>query len=161
MWDLRQCRSVRRFTGHANRKTGTGVAFSPCMNYVASGSEDKVGGCVGLVSTVAAAVLLPVCVFGLRQMAYVYDIGTSKICERLGGATDAVTDVAWNPRVRCRGWLPAQRLRCVDTDTRMVFGAMPRCSAVSSAGHRESGRQRALLPRPGGGMNCEFKATRY
>ena len=43
MWDLRASRSVRCFAGHLNRQNPIGVRFSPCMKYIACGSEDKVG----------------------------------------------------------------------------------------------------------------------
>ena len=32
---------MRRFAGHANRQHAVGVAFSPCMRFLATGSEDK------------------------------------------------------------------------------------------------------------------------
>ena len=42
LWDLRAPRSVRCFAGHLNRQNPIGMAFSPCMKYIACGSEDKV-----------------------------------------------------------------------------------------------------------------------
>ena len=47
LWDLRAPRSVRCFAGHLNRQNPIGVRFSPCMKYIACGSEDKVSVCVG------------------------------------------------------------------------------------------------------------------
>ena len=43
MWDLRASRSVRCFAGHLNRQNPIGVRFSPCMKYIGTESEDKVG----------------------------------------------------------------------------------------------------------------------
>ena len=34
-------RCAIRFEGHVNRQQPVGAAFSPCMRYIASGSEDK------------------------------------------------------------------------------------------------------------------------
>ncbi len=42
LWDLRAQRSVRCFAGHLNRQSPVGMHFSPCMKYIACGSEDKV-----------------------------------------------------------------------------------------------------------------------
>ncbi len=42
MWDLRSPAVVRTFGGHVGRSYHVGAAFSPCMRYIASGSEDKV-----------------------------------------------------------------------------------------------------------------------
>ena len=41
MWDLRADACVMSFSSHTNRVHPVGVAFSPCMRYVACGSEDK------------------------------------------------------------------------------------------------------------------------
>ena len=41
LWDLRKpggC--VRLFHSHVNRTHAVGCAFSPCMRYIATGSED-------------------------------------------------------------------------------------------------------------------------
>ena len=42
LWDVRSPRSVRCFAGHLNRQNPVGCNFSPCMKYIACGSEDKV-----------------------------------------------------------------------------------------------------------------------
>ena len=39
--DLRSCRRVCRFQGHTARVQPIGVEFSPCLRYVATGSEDR------------------------------------------------------------------------------------------------------------------------
>ncbi len=41
LWDLRQTGSVRTFTGHVNRTMRIGAAISPCLRYIATGSEDR------------------------------------------------------------------------------------------------------------------------
>lgn len=73
LWDLRASRCVRRFSGHANRQHAVGVAFSPCMRYLASGSEDK--------------------------SAYLYDTRMGTILHRLreGNPGDVVSDVSFHP----------------------------------------------------------------
>ena len=71
VWDLRTRRPAMSFNGHLNRVHPLGMAFSPCMRFLATGSEDKV--------------------------CYLYDIRTGALCERLAGHTDTVTDVSFNP----------------------------------------------------------------
>lgn len=71
LWDIRADNCVMRFGEHVNRVHALGVAFSPCMRYVASGSEDR--------------------------MAYLYDIRTGRCVKKLGGHTDVVTSVAFSP----------------------------------------------------------------
>ncbi|TMW63448.1 hypothetical protein Poli38472_002389 [Pythium oligandrum] len=71
LWDIRADNCVMRFGQHVNRVHRLGVAFSPCMRYVATGSEDR--------------------------MTYLYDIRTGRCVTRLAGHTDAVTSVAFNP----------------------------------------------------------------
>ncbi|TYZ68738.1 hypothetical protein PybrP1_009322 [[Pythium] brassicae (nom. inval.)] len=71
LWDIRADNCVMRFSEHVNRVHALAVAFSPCMRFVATGSEDR--------------------------MAYVYDIRTGRCLKRLGGHTDVVTGVAFNP----------------------------------------------------------------
>jgi hypothetical protein len=44
MWDLRACAPVRSFAGHVSRSQPVGAALSPCLRYIASGSEDRVRG---------------------------------------------------------------------------------------------------------------------
>ena len=71
LWDLRAGKVVQRFTGHVNRAQAVGAAFSPCMRYIACGSEDKA--------------------------CYMYDIRTGTYVEKMTGHTDAVSDVDFNP----------------------------------------------------------------
>lgn len=54
-----------------NRVHKIGMTFSPCMRYIATGSEDK--------------------------CCYVYDIRTGSYLKKLTGHSDTVTDVAWHP----------------------------------------------------------------
>ena len=71
LWDLRMNHLGMRFGQHVNRVHQVGVAFSPCMRYVAVGSEDK--------------------------NCYIYDIRAGRCLEKLGGHTDVVSCVAYNP----------------------------------------------------------------
>ncbi|KAH8053360.1 hypothetical protein JL722_9586 [Aureococcus anophagefferens] len=61
-----------RFTSHANKRDPIRCAFSPCMRFLACGSEDK--------------------------CAYVYDIRAGRALALLKGARDAVAAVAFNPK---------------------------------------------------------------
>ena len=73
LWDLRSAKCARQLAGaHVSRAMGTGAALSPCAALVAVGSEEK--------------------------RVAVYDLRTSQAVERLAGASDAVTAVAWHPR---------------------------------------------------------------
>jgi len=73
LWDLRSSSRVAKFTGHTCRVHPVGVAFSPCLRFIATGSEDK--------------------------LAYLFDLraGTGSYQQKLEGQTDVVTDVAFNP----------------------------------------------------------------
>ncbi|KAG1708317.1 hypothetical protein DVH05_024996 [Phytophthora capsici] len=71
LWDIRADNCVMRFCEHVNRVHTLGVAFSPCMRYVATGSEDRA--------------------------AYIYDIRTGRRLVKLKGHTDVVTSVAFSP----------------------------------------------------------------
>ncbi|KAK1939300.1 WD repeat-containing protein 27 [Phytophthora citrophthora] len=71
LWDIRADNCVMRFGEHVNRVHTLGVTFSPCMRYVATGSEDRA--------------------------AYIYDIRTGRRLVKLKGHTDVVTSVAFNP----------------------------------------------------------------
>ncbi|KAG7391339.1 WD repeat-containing protein 27 [Phytophthora pseudosyringae] len=71
LWDIRADNCVMRFGEHVNRVHTLGVAFSPCMRYVATGSEDRA--------------------------AYIYDIRTGRRLVKLIGHTDVVTSVAFSP----------------------------------------------------------------
>lgn len=73
LWDLRSSQKscVRLFKGHANRVHAVQCSLSPCLRYVGCGSED--------------------------QRAYMYDIGSGKLIERMRGHSDAVVDLKFNP----------------------------------------------------------------
>ncbi|ETL96042.1 hypothetical protein F442_06673 [Phytophthora nicotianae P10297] len=71
LWDIRADNCVMRFCEHVNRVHTLGVSFSPCMRYVATGSEDRT--------------------------AYIYDIRTGRRLVKLKGHTDVVTSVAFSP----------------------------------------------------------------
>ncbi|QDZ23515.1 WD40 repeat domain-containing protein [Chloropicon primus] len=72
LWDLRSPRSVRCFAGHLNRQNPIGVRFSPCMKYIACGSEDKV--------------------------VYLYDVRMGTVIRKLRqGISDIVGDVCFHP----------------------------------------------------------------
>uniref|UniRef100_K3WJZ4 Anaphase-promoting complex subunit 4 WD40 domain-containing protein n=1 Tax=Globisporangium ultimum (strain ATCC 200006 / CBS 805.95 / DAOM BR144) TaxID=431595 RepID=K3WJZ4_GLOUD len=71
LWDIRADNCVMRFGEHVNRVHPLGVAFSPCMRYVATGSEDRT--------------------------TYLYDIRKGRCLRKLTGHTDVVTCVAFNP----------------------------------------------------------------
>lgn len=71
LWDVRSQASVRRFSGHQNRSYPIGVAVSPCMRFVAAGSEDKT--------------------------AYVFDLRQGAVLHRLQGFTDVISDVDFHP----------------------------------------------------------------
>lgn len=71
LWDIRADNCVMRFSEHVNRVHPIGMAFSPCMRYVATGSEDR--------------------------QAYMYDIRTGRCLTKLAGHSDVVTAVAFNP----------------------------------------------------------------
>jgi len=71
LWDLREQRCARTLALHTNRQVPVGAAFSPCLRYLAVGSEDKT--------------------------ACLYDIRTGLVAERLRGHGDVVADVAFHP----------------------------------------------------------------
>ncbi|KAG1664713.1 hypothetical protein FOA52_006690 [Chlamydomonas sp. UWO 241] len=72
LWDVRCARCVRTFTGHRSSQLPVGLAFSPCLRYLATGSEDR--------------------------SAYLYDLRQGSVLHRLRGTHgDAVIDVAFNP----------------------------------------------------------------
>ena len=72
LWDLRTAGCVRRFAGHACRSFPVGAALSPCMRFVAAGSEDC--------------------------CAYVWDLRQGTVLARLRGPADCVADVAFHGR---------------------------------------------------------------
>ncbi|XP_071833120.1 WD repeat-containing protein 27-like isoform X2 [Apostichopus japonicus] len=71
VWDVRTNRCVRKLGGHLNRAHSCGITFSPCGQYLVSGSEDKA--------------------------AYVFDLKEGSVVEKLTGHTDVVTGVAYHP----------------------------------------------------------------
>ncbi len=74
LWDVRASSRegcVRRFSGHVNRSAPVRASFSPCGRFLATGSEDN--------------------------RAYIFDIRSGQILDKLAGATDVVCDVAFNP----------------------------------------------------------------
>eukprot|EP00793_Prasinoderma_coloniale_P001463 PRCOL_00005238-RA len=74
LWDMRQERCARCFAGHAGARgaAGAGVAFSPCMRFLAAGGEDKA--------------------------ATLFDLRTGSVLSKLRGThTDAVTSVDFHP----------------------------------------------------------------
>jgi WD40 repeat protein len=71
LWDVRSPECARRLSGHVNRAAPVRASFSPCGRFLASGSEDN--------------------------RAYVFDLRTGNILDKLAGATDLVCDVAYNP----------------------------------------------------------------
>ena len=71
LWDLRQPSAARTYASHTNRVGHVGAAYSPCLRYVACGSEDR---CV-----------------------YLYDLVSAAVLAKLHGHTDVVSDVAFNP----------------------------------------------------------------
>lgn len=71
IWDLRTQHATARFSAHVNRREPVGHAFSPCMRYIAIGSED--------------------------MAAYTYDLRTGTQAAVHRGHTDTVSCVAFNP----------------------------------------------------------------
>ena len=74
LWDVRSQSAVARFTAHACRRDPVDVAFSPCMRYLATGSEDAA--------------------------AYVYDVrraGAEDAVWKCRGARETVACVAFSP----------------------------------------------------------------
>jgi WD40 repeat protein len=72
LWDLRSAACVRRFAAHTNRVHPIGAALSPCLRYVACGSEDR--------------------------SAYIFDALSGALVERLRGVgAEITTDAAFSP----------------------------------------------------------------
>eukprot|EP00762_Andalucia_godoyi_P005817 ANDGO_06924.mRNA.1 putative WD repeat-containing protein alr2800 len=73
LWDLRSARCVQSFSGsHQCRSLPVHVGFSPCMRFVATGSEDN--------------------------SAYMYDRRTGRMVSKLAGALDSVSCCAFHPQ---------------------------------------------------------------
>ena len=71
LWDLRSSRCSGRFSGHVNRREEVGCALSPCLRYLACGSEDR--------------------------SARVIDLRMLRELARLQGHKDVVSGIAYNP----------------------------------------------------------------
>ncbi|KAJ9442765.1 putative WD repeat-containing protein [Diplonema papillatum] len=72
LWDLRcPATPVRAYSSHVNRVHSVGASFSPCMRYLATGSEDRA--------------------------AYVYELSTGRLLTKNQSHSDVVSDVAFNP----------------------------------------------------------------
>lgn len=71
LWDLRTDYCAMQFNQHKNRIHSIGMAFSPCMRYMTTGSEDR--------------------------KAVTYDLRTGRALHYLSRHTDVVTSVAYNP----------------------------------------------------------------
>ena len=71
LWDLRQPTAVARLSTHVNRREAVECAISPCLQYLAVGSEDF--------------------------KARVYDMVAGKELMKLPTSKDVVSSVAWNP----------------------------------------------------------------
>lgn len=71
IWDLRSKSNVQILQGHLINAHACQVSFSPCGNYIASGSEDK--------------------------MVYIYDLRKGTYCNRLRGHNEVVTCVDYHP----------------------------------------------------------------
>lgn len=91
---------VRRFCGHVNRVLPVGAAFSPCLRFLAVGSEDKARAAVApnllapcVVTRVFSLSLARAC----AQRSHVYDIGTGLRVSIAACGADAAVDVAWDP----------------------------------------------------------------
>ena len=71
VWDLRAPTVTYRYTAHVNRREHVRCALSPCLRYMACGSEDKT--------------------------ARLVDLRTGGELMRFTGARDVVSDVAFHP----------------------------------------------------------------
>lgn len=71
LWDLRAPSPATRYNAHVNKREQVMCDISPCMRYVATGSEDKT--------------------------AVIYDIRAGKMLSKLTGHRDVVKCVAFNP----------------------------------------------------------------
>ncbi|KAH9488552.1 hypothetical protein Btru_061808 [Bulinus truncatus] len=71
LWDIRSKSNVLSMQGHVNKAHSCQIAFSPCGNYIAAGSEDR--------------------------MVYMYDLRMGTYCDRLRGHNEVVTSVAFHP----------------------------------------------------------------
>jgi len=73
LWDLRTASMVRSFVGHENRTHKVGMSLSPCMRFIATGSEDC--------------------------SHFIFDIrATEPMHKHRDGYREAVSDVEYHPR---------------------------------------------------------------
>lgn len=72
LWDVRTEACVRCFSSHQSKAAGCGIDISPCLRYLAAGSEDN--------------------------SLYMYDMGSGGVVKRLvDGISDGISSVAFNP----------------------------------------------------------------
>jgi WD40 repeat protein len=71
LWDLRAPSVVFRYSGHVNRRELITIALSPCLRYLATGSEDR--------------------------SARIVDVRGGKELVKIQGHRDVVSGVAFNP----------------------------------------------------------------
>ena len=71
LWDLRDRTPVARYSGHLNRREEVGVSLSPCMKFLATGSEDR--------------------------SARILDLRMMRQLAKLSGHRDVCSDVKFNP----------------------------------------------------------------
>ena len=71
LWDLRAPSVVFRYSGHLNRRECVSIALSPCLRFLATGSEDR--------------------------SARIVDVRGGKEIAKLQGHRDVVSGVAFNP----------------------------------------------------------------
>jgi len=71
LWDVRSLRALRTFRQHASGRGPAGVAFSPCLRFIACGSSDP--------------------------HAVVYDIRSGGVLDRLRTGEAPASDVSWHP----------------------------------------------------------------
>ncbi|XP_029031160.1 WD repeat-containing protein 27 isoform X3 [Betta splendens] len=89
IWDLRTLRCVRRYESHLNRCHPCSSAFSPCGQFIVSGSEDN---CVKHRQETAGYLSV-----SAPFKAYVYDIRSSGYLHKLQRHSDTVLSVTFNP----------------------------------------------------------------
>lgn len=71
LWDIRAPTCVARYSSHVNKREAVGCCLSPCLRYIATGSEDR--------------------------SARILDLRTGVELAKLNGHRDVVSSVAFNP----------------------------------------------------------------
>lgn len=71
LWDIRAPSCVARYSSHVNKREAVGCCLSPCLRYIATGSEDR--------------------------SARILDVRTGQELARLTGHRDVVSSVSFNP----------------------------------------------------------------